>query len=136
MRTTYDAENIIFKTLSASNTLNISGDVYKHRPLNSHQEDIIVGSLPISNDDIQKAVLNINVHVPNLIVNISGAQDNTQPNLARLNELTRLVWQLLDNQFFNGYWFYVQQQNLFADEQTNEHYSNIRLEFYSINTTN
>jgi len=136
MKTTYDIQNILYKVLSSSTNITetITGGVYKKRPLNSKQEDIIVGSLPVGNDDIQRAVGNVNIHVPNLIIDVNGVQDNSQPNLKRLNEITRLAWGLLDESYYEGYWFYVQQQSIF--EEGNEHYSNIRIEFYSVNTTN
>ncbi len=95
------------------------------------QEDVTVNSLPINNEQIQQAVININVHIPNVTVVVNGIQDNTQPNSKRLNEVTKLVIEQVNEKYFADHWCYVQQQNVFDDEL--EHFSNIRLNYYNIN---
>ncbi len=134
-KTTFDLVDTIYNVLSnnAGLTSVISGVVCKKRLLNSRKEDVVIGSLPVNNDQIQQAVLNINVHVPNLKMTIEGKQDNTQPDTARLKLITGIVWQAIDDKFYADHWFYVQQQNLFEEELTNNHYSNIRVNFFSIN---
>ncbi len=90
MKTTFDIVNVIYEFLSSAN-LPISGGVYKRRPTGSTQEDVVIGSLPINNEQVQQTVLNINVHIPNITVVVNGIQDNTQPDSKRLNEVTKLV---------------------------------------------
>jgi hypothetical protein len=133
MITTFDIANTIYRVLSndVDLTSSISGIVCKRRPLNSNKEDIVIGSLPVNNEQVQQAVANVNVHVPNLSISTGAGIDTTQPNTKRLKEITDKVIHLLDEKYFDSYWFYVQQQNLFEDEQ--DHYSNIRLNFYSEN---
>lgn len=137
-KSTFDIVDIIYQVLSAdaSITGEITGIVCKKRLVNSDKEDVVIGSLPVSNEQVQQAVANINIHVPNLIIKANGMQDISQPNLKRLNELTALVWGIVDEKYYSEYWFYVQQQNLFEDPGTNEHYSNIRVNFNSLKTSN
>lgn len=136
MRNTFNLVDIIYLVLTANATIMgaINGKVYKNqRPLNSDKQDIVVGSLPINAEQIQQTVMNVNVHIPNLKISINGAQDNTQPDLVKLEAVTAMVIEGLKDKVFGDYWFDIQQQNLFADEATNEHYSNIRINFYSEN---
>jgi hypothetical protein len=108
----------------------ISGGVYKSkRPINSNAEDVVIGCLPTVNLQIQPAVANVNIHVPNL--NIAG--DNTQPNFARLRELTTLVISKLTDQYKGSYWFDVQSQGTYPEDEINQHYSNIRVQFFNNN---
>ncbi len=133
MRTTFDCIDILYQKIKNSTVVNvISGKVYKNtRPLNSRTEDIVIGSLPINNEDIQQTVLNVNIHVPNLKLSIDGNIDNSQANFVRLQDLTELVIQQIDDITNVDYWYNVQQQTIFEDLE--EHYTNIRVNFYSEN---
>lgn len=143
MRTTFDLEDIIYQVLIASPAListtatKLSGGIYKSggRPLGSVavKEDIVIGTLPVNNAQVQQAVMNINIHVPNLNLLIDNVQDKTKPDHVRLKVLTDLVIGLVDNKTISNYWFDVQQQHVFEEPGANEHYSNIRLNFYSEN---
>ena len=132
MRDTFDIETILYKALNVPTITNvISGKVYKNsRPLNSDKVDVVVGSLPINAEQIQRTVANVNVHVPNLKLSIAGVQDGTQPDTATLKAVTSLVIGALTDKVFEDYYFDVQQQVLFKDETTDEHYSNIRINFF------
>jgi hypothetical protein len=133
MRTSFNIVDIIYKELYAAISGAITGKVYKNsRPVNSNKEDVVVGSLPINAEQIQRAVVNVNIHVPNLQVSIGGQQDS-QADTARLSQLTTMVIGVLKDKVYNDYWFDIQQQNLFKDETTGDHYSNIRIDFYSEN---
>lgn len=135
MRNTFDIETIIYQELNVSAITNvISGKVYKNsRPLNSNKVDVVVGSLPINAEQLQRTVVNVNVHAPNLKLSINGIQDNTQPDVATLKTITALVISALTDKAFTDYYFDVQQQVLFKDETSDEHYSNIRINFLSEN---
>lgn len=115
----------------------ITGTVCKSmRPINSKKIDIVIGCLPTNNLKLQTAIANVNIHVPNLNFKNNGAQDNTQPDTAKLRSLTALVISKLDDQTMEDYWFDVEQQTIFPENNINEHYSNIRVKFYSINNQN
>lgn len=112
----------------------INGGVYKSkRHINSNKVDIVIGCLPTNNLQLQTSVANVNIHVPNLVITNNGVQDNTQPDFAKLRSLTTLVISKLKDKWAGDYWFDVQQQNTFSEEDINEHYSNIRVNFYSLN---
>lgn len=131
MKTTFDLVDIIWTALNASDLKNqITGGIYKYqRPLNSKNEDVVINSLPVTNDQLQKAIINVNIHVPNLVIDINGAQDSTQPDGARLKELGELAIAALDDK--NGYRYNhsVQQQNIIQD--TDDFFNNIRLQIFS-----
>ena len=108
----------------------ITGGVYKQpRPTSEDKEDIVIGSLPITFEQLQKGILNVNVHVPNLLLGIN--MQDSQPDYARISVLTGLVIKLLDNHYFGDSWLAVQQQQTFVEDSSS--YSNIRVEIYSEN---
>jgi hypothetical protein len=59
--------------------------------MNSDKEDVVINSLPINNSQMQSGVFNVNIHVPNLVLNINGNIDTTQPNHERIKQLTALA---------------------------------------------
>lgn len=132
MRTTLDIVDILYQALNVPIVKSvITGGVYKgKRPLNSAKEDIVIGSLPVNAEQVQEAVANVNIHVPNLKLTIGGVQDNGQPDFAKIKSVTALVTELLKEKVGSDYWFYVQQQTLFAEDEINEHYSNIRIRIH------
>lgn len=136
MKTTLDIEEIVFQAIVASSLKSmISGAVYmQKRPLNSAKEDIVVVSLPTNNLQLQSAVVNVNIHVPNKVITTASGTDNTIPNHARLKVLSNAAVAFLADTWQSDYSFDVQQQTTFED--VGSHYSNIRLDFYSINVLN
>lgn len=134
--TPFDAIDIIWQKLHAS-SIAVSGGIYKlSRPLNSAKEDIVVNSITLNADQLQEGVLNVNIHVPNLTLEIGGVTDNSQPNFSRLKALTDTVVGILIDQWADdgSYNFSVQQPgNPIAEPDINQHYSNIRIEFFSVN---
>jgi hypothetical protein len=106
------------------------------RPMNSVLEDVVINSLGLNREDVQEGVLNVNIFVPNLVIP-SNAADKSQPDTARLTYLLNLasialgegneIWEATGNYCFN-----LQQDKLFQDEN-NQHYLNLRVEFYSLN---
>lgn len=137
MKTTLDIEDILWSFLKNSSLKTaISGGIYKRkRPSASEKEDVVINCLPVNNLQLQSAVANVNIHVPNKVQNISGIQD-PMPDHARLKALGNEAVSLLVDQWDSDYNFDVQQQNVFEDEDGKSHYVNIRLDFYSINILN
>jgi hypothetical protein len=135
MKTTFDVEDIIWQHLNGSSLDSaITGNIYKvKRPFNSNVEDVVINVLPLNNLELQTGVINVNIFVPNFVINVNQAQDHTQPNRARLKLLTGLAIGLLEEIWVDDYTFTVQQQILFEDPESKSHYSNIRLDFYNIN---
>lgn len=126
----------IFKRLNnASVKSMITGGIYKmQRPTNSVKEDIVVNSLGMLNEQLQKGVVNVNVFVPDLAVTVNGIQQR-QPNFLRLDLLSRQVTTELRNRRDSAsrFWYDYQQDRLFKDENSDQHFINIRVAFYSIN---
>lgn len=137
MNTTYDAEDFVWHIVndSALKTA-ITGGVYKRkRPMNSNLEDVVVSAITMVNLDLQEGFLNVNIHVPNLLVGTQFGQDNTQPDHARLKELSSIAASILKEVWSEDgqTHFEIQQQTVFEEEETNSHFTNIRLLFYSVN---
>lgn len=134
MRNTFNIVDILTAVLMADSglTSDITGKVYRNgeRPVNSDKEDVVVNSLPVTNDQLQRSVANVNIHVPNIERTINGIE-NSMPDLVRLESLTDRVILIVDEKYFADHWFFVQQQNFFQEE--GQAYTNIRVEFFSEN---
>lgn len=139
-KSTLDAEDILYSYVAESSlktaVTTTSGEVFKGRkPINYQKEAVEIISLPINNEDIQEGIVNINIHVPNLLINQNNVQDPSQPNHPRLQELTNLALGILNDVFIpaSDCGFEVMQQTLIQDEEGGAYYSNIRVRFYNIN---
>lgn len=135
MMTTLDIIDVLYQRLNITAIrTQITGGVFKQsRPLNSGNSDIVISCLPVTGDQMQSAVANVNIHVPNPTININGKQDDTQPDFGMLRFLTQLVIGYLKDDSTEDYYFDVQQQNIFSEDSIKEHYSNIRVNFFNIN---
>jgi hypothetical protein len=112
-----------------------NGDLYKYRrPLNSEMEDVVINSLPFDREALLQGTININIHVPNLKVEINGIVDDSQPDLARLEALTDLALDLLKDVWSHDgqHYFNALQENLVQDSNSSC-YMNIRVDFRSVN---
>lgn len=139
MRTTLNIVDILYTVLHGDNALKtaISGKIYKNeRPVDSKVEDIVINSLPVTGDQLQAAIGNVNIHIPNLKLNINNVQDNSQPDLGRLGMITDLVVSDVEDYTGPDYWFFIQQQTVFPSDVVGEYYSNIRVNFFSENIKN
>lgn len=138
MKTTFNLVDILWGKLKASPLATaINGGIYKYRrPINSRKEDVLINCLPVDNNQMQQAIANVNIHVPNQVHTLNGAVDDSQPNHVRLSELADLAIAALTDVWAEDYNFDVQQQILFSDDEANDHYINIRIEFNNINLSN
>jgi hypothetical protein len=75
MRTTFDVADMIYNILNAAAVNNaIDGMIYKgKKPVNSEKQDIVINTLPISNDDTQRITVIINCYSKNF--EATGTQD-------------------------------------------------------------
>ncbi|MBC9913186.1 hypothetical protein [Chitinophaga varians] len=135
MITTLKAIDAIWKLLNDSALrTEVSGGVYKlKRPINSQREDVVVNSLPFDSLQLQKGIINVNIHVPNLVITANGIQDTTQPDFVRLSELASIAAPLLTDSWNDEWHFDVQQHTVIEEAELREHFVNFRLEFYAIN---
>lgn len=92
------------------------------RPVNSAGEDIVISVLDVLNGRMQDAVINVNIYVPMERVSVGFRK-----NRARIDTLSRLAIELLEN--YNGgyYLFEVESQKAFQVEGVNEHCINNRI---------
>ena len=134
MKTTLDLVDVVWQLLNSSSLKGeITGGVYKlKRPLNSAKEDVVVNSLPVSNEQLQTAIVNVNVFVIDLEVGIEG-EKNTMLDIARLKQLAAMTVDILQDGIDGDYTWDVQQQTVIEDEGNDQHFVNIRLEFFISN---
>ncbi len=137
MITTLDILDILYAQLTASDlvgtTNSITGSIYKlTRPVDSVKEDIVINCLPVTNNLLQLATVNVNIYVPDFHATVSGTQQYL-PDLARLDTLAAMAITALDNINMPGYYFYVASQVVYNEEAIHQHFINIRIEFRNIN---
>lgn len=115
-----------------------NGNLYRlQRPLNSKKEDVVIDTLGLGQEAVQKGILIVNTYVLNLENTINGLTDYSQPDWERLQEIAAVAKQALGNgkEIYGTdgeTCFKLQQDQPFADDN-NQHYNNFRVEFYSIN---
>lgn len=134
MKTTLDTVDLIWNHLNSS-SLNqvLTGNIYKKkRPQNSTQEDIVINSLPVSNEQLQQAIVNVNIFVPDVEHSINGSQEK-MANWARLKGLAFLAVEDLKDGRSGDYTWDIQQQQDIEDEESGQHFINIRVQFYIAN---
>jgi hypothetical protein len=138
MKSSLDIVDILWHHLDSSSLkAEINGIVCKKRPINSKGEDVVVNALAANNlDPLQSAVINVNIYVPNKTQHIGTSQDSTQPDFARLKQLTGMAVVVLNDQWSVDYNFSVQQTVGPFEDEGDQHYVNIRVEFFSINILN
>ena len=117
-------------------TTEISGGVYPwERPKNSDKEDIVINGLPITADQQQRGVFNVNIHVPNLKgLEINGNSDDTIPDITRLKFITNLVVskiQMVDGQ---DYSFSVATGGQLIKDSDLNWYMNLRVNYFALQT--
>jgi hypothetical protein len=132
MVTSFDTDDILYKTLAASEELTdaISGGIYteSERPDNSENEDITVNTITVTNNMPQQGTSNVNIYVPDLKLKIEG-QEQRKANRERLRQLTNLIISVLENTQIEGFTFWVSNQNVIKEQGIYQHYTNLRIEW-------
>lgn len=131
MRNNFDVIDIVYSYLKPFET-ELSGGLYKmKRPFNSKKEDIVINTLAINDEDAQRVTVNVNIHVPDLFVNIDGIEQK-QPNFKRLQELVTKITPTIQEVYKDDYNFWIEWQQVIQDQAiADNHYCNIRLVFKS-----
>ncbi len=134
MKTTLDLIDVVYNELKAGATKTaINGVVKKNsRPVNSIKEDVIINSLPVTADQLQTAIVNVNVFVPDLTVLIDG-EENKIADHVRLKTLAGIATTELEDGINGDYTWDIQQQTVIQDDESASHYINIRLKFFISN---
>jgi hypothetical protein len=129
MKTAPEVIDILFDLLK---NVPVSGSVRKlKRDVNSTKEDIVINALPVTGNMIQRGTLNVNIHVPDLTVNMGG-QVQSHPDFTRLTELARTVTDILKDFYHETYNIWIGNQSIL--DEPNSHYVNLKIEFRNVNT--
>lgn len=134
MKTVIDFEDEVLQLLLTQAVKASAGDMYKSkRPIEHRGPALVVVSLPATGGQLQQAVVNVNIHKPNLSIRIEGKSDNTQPDRKNLNATAGIVIPFLEDAFINGSDVVVEAITLFEEPEFNEHFLNIRVQIFSPN---
>lgn len=134
MKTTLDIVDIVWQHLNISSLkTSVTGVICKKRPAGSIKEDVVINSTYADSEQVQSSLVNVNIYAPNKVQSIGGVQDFSQPDFARLKALTAIAVPLLTTVYVGDYWFTVQQVIGPVEDENNQHYMNIRIDFHSEN---
>lgn len=133
MKSNLTAVDTVFSLLNDSIVKDeITGRIAKNvRPTNSEAEDIIINSLALNNEQLQQGIINVNIHVPNLSININTGIDRSTPDHNRIKYLTDLVIPVLKDIWGDDWDIDIEQINLLREEISS--YNNIRVVYQAIN---
>ncbi|KAA6441469.1 hypothetical protein FEM33_01670 [Dyadobacter flavalbus] len=128
MRTTAEAETIVYQFIKASALDEaVTGGVFKwKRPNDSKLEDIVINSLPVTVNSIQRMTVNVNIYVAD--VPYPGLNFTTQDS-GRIEELAGIAMNLFEEVQGQYYDFRVETQSIFEEPDIDQHYINFRLQF-------
>lgn len=132
MKTSFTATRTVFKALASANTreaLNLTGKVYwLVRPKNSNKEDIVVLPLAMNAEVLQEGIVNVNIHVPNLVL----ADDDTQPNFERFEMIANHITSTLKDVWGTDYNFKIDDAATPIPDGKNW-FCNIRIRYWTLN---
>jgi len=93
-------------------------------------EYVVINSLPINAQTLQKCYVNVNYHVRDID---QGAGFGFIPDETKLKAGTVLVLAALEKVSTTSYFIDFEGQETIREAQFNEHYSNLRFSFKNIN---
>lgn len=133
MYSAIDQDEILYTRIAASPlAAAISGKVYRYqRPVDSNKEDIVINTITIDGEMIQRGVSNVNIHVPSIEVS-TGLM---QPNLTRFKTLLSLAKPVLEKGFGEKYNFWLLGESLVQEPGKDIWFYNLRIQFKLHNTT-
>lgn len=124
MKSDIEIKDILLGVIDGSELHNaVSGGLYKdQRPTNSGKEDIIISILNGLNGEIQTAVINVNIYVPDV-----ARGNDTIENAPRIRLLSKLAYELLEDYVAGDYRFEIEKQQCFKVNGIDEHCINNRI---------
>lgn len=133
-----ETDDILFTVLNGSAALKaeLKGGIYTmgERPDGSTAEDIVVNNLNLTHEIPQSGTSNVNIHVPDEKVKISG-KEQYKTARERLRLLTGLVLAALKAANIEGLTFWVSNETTIREEAIKQSYNNLRVE-WNIQRTN
>ncbi|WP_316851160.1 hypothetical protein [Pedobacter agri] len=122
---------IVYKLLVAGG---IGIELFKgNKPDSFNGECVVINALPLSSDQLQICIVNVNVFVPNLSQKIGSTQDKSQANYKRIKELSLKVTEILDQVDLDDWSLNIDQEYVLQNEGFNEHFNNFRISFRNEN---
>jgi hypothetical protein len=118
MKTPTDAVNFVYALVS-----NLGIEAFKHTS-SGKGERIVVNTLPLTGDILQRCFVNVNGYVPDIQV-----PDSTPvPNTKRLEEVETLVVNAIKNHINSGnIHLYIESIGVERNPSFDEHFINVRL---------
>jgi phosphoribosylpyrophosphate synthetase len=89
---------------------------------------IVVNTLPLPNDVLQKSVINVNIHTKD----IQGYVNNAFLNAEKRKVIEAVENHVPDNNNYLDFHFQA-EGGTFQEPEINEHYVNLRFEYYLLN---
>jgi|1185.fasta_scaffold00001_62 hypothetical protein len=135
MITPFKLMDIVYTAVKNSSlATEVTGDIYKlNRPFDSKTEDIIINTLTVGNQAVQTGIVNVNIHVKNVLLGNGSNQDNTHADFPRMDQLTELFRPVLNGVYIDQVWFEIQNINIIPEENIPEHFINFRIVFFTKN---
>ncbi len=130
MKTDIDIKDDVYSHIRGSDLERmVSGKLSKtKRPEGSEKEDIVVSMLANLNGQIQRAYVNVNIYVPDVL---RGNQH--EENTIRLRQLCQAAALLLESGHGDGYRFTLEEQRVMEVDGSPEHFINNKLLYHYCN---
>ena len=117
MKTEAEILDDISRYIASTMKEQITGDVYTDkRPTNSVKEDIFVHVLATLPAQIQTALINVRIYVPNL-----QRQTDSVRNKKRIRELSRLAMNVLSSHIQDGWHIVMEEQSVEESIDNRQH---------------
>lgn len=111
----------------------ITGGLWHNFMLANDLINIVVSCTSLTNQQIQQANVNINIHAPTIQI-IKGGKSGRLPDLATFHRLSSLILPFLDAQYKPSFWTEITDPGLVLRTSSDSYYYNIRLKYRSIQT--
>ena len=117
MKTEAEILDDISRYIASTMKEQITGDVYTDkRPTNSAKEDIFVHVLATLPAQIQTALINVRIYVPNL-----QRQTDSVRNKKRIRELSKLAMDILASHIQVGWYIVMEEQSVEESIDNRQH---------------
>ncbi len=117
MKTEAEILDDISRYIASTMKEQITGDVYTDkRPTNSAKEDIFVHVLATLPAQIQTALINVRIYVPNLQRQTDSVRDKK-----RVRELSRLAMHVLSSHIQDGWYIVMEEQSVEESVDNRQH---------------
>lgn len=133
MITSIELASTVYKLINKTAVKNlIDGGIYlMNRPFNSDKSDIVIGTLPVSGDQLQFSTILINIYAKDIFSN-----NTYTPNTPLLNNVVKAILPLVDDVFIENVKTNLEiehQSDYPVDGEVKEWVASIRLRGRSIN---